>query len=305
MLAAAVRGAIPAALLEPARLTSDGHAPICLEGCTCVGGVGRLRVDGDTEDWVFDERFVRSGVHEPPARTRAAIAQFGGQQTSWRQTGVPVGAERRPRRAGSIEERLGRHRGSGVRSRRGRIGCWLIAALSGILALGAVLQWTGHGPGPAGRLIDSGTAGAGRVIGTSSIQPSTTPDTQNQLVHGISPTTPIGACFTSSRANPNPNQPLILNQVECNSAHYFQLVSIDRAQGSSLSYPDDNYWQISVEQGCEADVVAYTHRPVAATVSGNVAMMFFRPTRSSWSFGDRTIYCVAYSAHPMVASLDG
>lgn len=62
---------------------------------------------------VFDEEFVRGGSYEPPARTRAAIARFGNQQTSWRHGGgrdASVPAERRARsarpRPGSWVERL-------------------------------------------------------------------------------------------------------------------------------------------------------------------------------------------------------
>ena len=36
---------------------------------------------------VLDDDFVRGGSYEPPARTRVAIARFGGRQTSWRHGG--------------------------------------------------------------------------------------------------------------------------------------------------------------------------------------------------------------------------
>jgi Zn-dependent protease len=38
----------------------------------------------DADSLVFDDDFVRQGVYEPPARTRVAIARYGGQSTSWR-----------------------------------------------------------------------------------------------------------------------------------------------------------------------------------------------------------------------------
>jgi Zn-dependent protease len=38
----------------------------------------------DSDGFVFDDDFVRKGVYEPPARTRAAIARYGGKSTSWR-----------------------------------------------------------------------------------------------------------------------------------------------------------------------------------------------------------------------------
>lgn len=50
------------------------------------------------EGIVFDEDFVKGGVHEPPARTREAFARYQGQQTSWRQAGPqsPTPIRRRP-----------------------------------------------------------------------------------------------------------------------------------------------------------------------------------------------------------------
>ena len=50
----------------------------------------------DADGIAFDDDFVRGGVYEPPARTRAAIARYGSQQTSWRQAG--------PTRPGRIED---------------------------------------------------------------------------------------------------------------------------------------------------------------------------------------------------------
>ena len=44
----------------------------------------------------LDEAFIRGGVHEPAARTRAAIGRYGTEQSSWRQAAPlqPVGAMR-------------------------------------------------------------------------------------------------------------------------------------------------------------------------------------------------------------------
>lgn len=39
------------------------------------------------DNLVLDDDFVRGGSYEPPARTRVAIARFGGRQTSWRHGG--------------------------------------------------------------------------------------------------------------------------------------------------------------------------------------------------------------------------
>jgi hypothetical protein len=39
------------------------------------------------DEVVLDESFIRGGAYEPPARTRAAIARYAGEKTSWRHGG--------------------------------------------------------------------------------------------------------------------------------------------------------------------------------------------------------------------------
>lgn len=88
--------------------------------------------DGDPFDGlVFDEDFVRRGVHEPPARTREAIARYSGQETSWRhpiQPGArPIGSarSRRPLRVRRPSEPGGPTRVPRMASGPGRIiGSW-------------------------------------------------------------------------------------------------------------------------------------------------------------------------------------
>jgi hypothetical protein len=48
---------------------------------------------------VLDDAFVRAGAYEPPARTRVAIARYGGRQTSWRHAGGLTDPARRGERA--------------------------------------------------------------------------------------------------------------------------------------------------------------------------------------------------------------
>ncbi len=58
-------------------------------------------VDDEFANVVLDDSFVRGGSYEPPARTRVAIARYGGQQTSWRHGGglaAPGEAEPEPAR---------------------------------------------------------------------------------------------------------------------------------------------------------------------------------------------------------------
>ncbi len=92
---------------------------------------------------VFDEDFVRSGTYEPPARTRLAIARYGGQQTSWRHGAAPESsgtdaAPARPGRAGRAG-RAGRPARPARPARPYVAGSWverlpLIAAVAAVLA---------------------------------------------------------------------------------------------------------------------------------------------------------------------------
>lgn len=254
----------------------------------------------EADGWVLDEDFVRGGVHEPAARTREAIARYGGQQTSWRQTGIPAGAEQRRRRAGDIERQLGQASGRG-RPRR-RAATWAVAVLGCAAALTTLLTWTGHGSTGAGRILIPGVAGGGRVISPSAAPASaTTPDPPGNVVHGISPTTPIGTCFTSSAPDPTGGQPLTLHDVDCAGLHTFQLVSIDQAAGSSLNYPTDAYWQGSVAPACRQDLAVFT-RSAAADAPAGQAISFFRPTEPGWSRGARTVYCVLHATAPIAGT---
>ena len=241
----------------------------------------------EADRWVLDEDFVRGGVHEPAARTREAIARYGGKQTSWRQPGVPAGAQQRRRRAGNVERQLGRASGRG-RARR-RAAAWAVALLGSVVALMTLLAWTGHGGTSAQRLLIPGVAGGGRVITSSAPLASATPDPPGNVVRGISPTTPVGTCFTSSAPDPAGRQPLKLRDVDCAGLHNFQLVSIDQAAGSSLNYPTDAYWQGSVAPACQQDLAAFTRSAAASLPAGQI-ISFFRPTESGWSIGDRTVY---------------
>lgn len=109
----------------------------------------------------------------------------------------------------------------------------------------------------------------------------------------------------SAEGQPTGGQPLTLHQLSCASIHDFQLVSIDRAEGSSLAYPDETYWQGPVRQACRQDLAGFTRRPVAATLTGAFTITFFLPTKSSWSFGDRTVYCVLQAQPPLTGSVRG
>lgn len=156
--------------------------------------------------WSFDDDFVRSGPHEPSARTRAAIARHGGQQTSWRQPGTPAGADKPSRHAGAGERSLDFHSGSRRSPRCARRNRWLITGLVGVVGVVGGLQLLTHGVAGPGRRIELPThAQPARTIGqaaaaTGSASQSTRPDPDQDEVHGIFPTTPMGSCFTASHS---------------------------------------------------------------------------------------------------------
>ena len=100
----------------------------------------------DRDDWTLDEEFVRGGRHEPPARTRDAIARLGSQQTSWRQHGLPDGADETRRGAGTVEHSLGKGiNGTGVSPRLRNAGRWVFAIFAIAVAAVTCLQWLGTG----------------------------------------------------------------------------------------------------------------------------------------------------------------
>lgn len=253
----------------------------------------------DTDHWVLDDDFVRGGRPEPPARTRAAIARYGGQQTSWRQHGNPAGADNRIRPAGHIERRLGN---AAPRSRGwSRTAKWVTAMLGCALAWIALARWTDdRGMGPA-RLTLPGVSGTERIITPQPTSNPTAPDPQGNVVHGISPSTPIGACFISPAGPITRTQSLMLHEADCRETHTFQLVSIDQATGSSTAYPSDAYWEDSVAPACRQEFAAFTHQSAGIPPPGQ-AISYFRPTQSGWSMGDRTVYCVLHAAAPVAGS---
>jgi len=109
------------------------------------------------DNLVLDDDFVRGGSYEPPARTRVAIARYGGRQTSWRHGGglhdqsrtknaatpaTTAGAGRRRVRAvpeARHESRIGERRGvfsSSASSRLPLIVSLVVVAIAALLMFG-------------------------------------------------------------------------------------------------------------------------------------------------------------------------
>lgn len=132
------------------------------------------RDEGDPfESLILDEDFVKGGVHEPPARTRDAIARLAGKETSWRhplQPGsVPISSGSRPRwtvRPFSLSGRT-------ARSRRGarpldELGIsWVFVLLVAVFAVCAMVTWSDRGFSLQARLAVFGFVFSGWLVSLS------------------------------------------------------------------------------------------------------------------------------------------
>jgi hypothetical protein len=89
------------------------------------------------DEVVLDESFIRGGAYEAPARTRAAIARYGGEKTSWRHGGglhQPAPPVAGPKVLQPVRKR----------ARRARSSSWL-PAVTALLVLALVIALsTGH-----------------------------------------------------------------------------------------------------------------------------------------------------------------
>lgn len=72
------------------------NPPTHHEGADPSVGSGSADEYDPFDHLVLDADFVRGGSYEPPARTRVAIARYGGRQTSWRHGGGLHDQSRRP-----------------------------------------------------------------------------------------------------------------------------------------------------------------------------------------------------------------
>jgi hypothetical protein len=90
------------------------------------------------DEVVLDESFIRGGAYEPPARTRAAIARYAGEKTSWRHGGG-LHQSAPPPVTGPKALQTARKR-----ARRSRPSSWL-PAVTALLVLALVIALsTGH-----------------------------------------------------------------------------------------------------------------------------------------------------------------
>lgn len=240
----------------------------------------------DLDSLGLDKDFIRGGRHEPPARTREAIARYGGRRTSWRHAGAADDESQKE------VPRGGRRRWS--KRRLVLIG----AALLTVGALIAVLMASGLGlmSGPS-----TGIARPGRTIDPGQGASAQVPSASSQDVVGAGPSNKVGTCYTS----PDPHGAegsLVLAVVDCLQPHTFELASLRQAIGNNDTYPAPAYWEGTVAQACSQDLTGYLSKP-RSRWPARVSSYAFYPKADSWRIGNRTVYCVALTEPPNRGSL--
>ncbi len=235
----------------------------------------------DFDDWVFDEEFVKGGRREAPARTRMSIAKYGDGRPDWR---APATTPRRTR----------------VRHRALR--AVLTFTALALAALGLV-TWLhpfglgGDGAGPARPVGSTVAADAGDYASGSAAA-------ETGLVHGLTPRSHTGDCFTipAEQGAPDYTGPLDLNPADCTATHRFELITVEQAQGESTQYPTDAYWSGPIMTSCHQAFTAYAGFDTPPSGEDRVPTLF-RPTRTSWAAGDRTVYCLASSQSQLAGTV--
>jgi hypothetical protein len=176
-----------------------------------------------------------------------------------------------------------------------------LATTGFVLAFVALGAWVYSDRGNS--TIHNGSPAAhGSVIAAPANPPRATASggVNEREVHGIDPATPIGTCFRTpaSGGSAAANSTIDLTETACTKAHTYELLAIKQA-ADSATYPDVAYWQGAVAESCRQAYTAYTGAAAVTATSS----AFFKPTRIGWNEGgDRTIYCVAYSAVAVSAS---
>ena len=228
------------------------------------------------DGFVFDEEFVRGGVHEPPARTRAAIAQYGQGKSSWRHPAPNVAAGRRPK------NRRGWFRRHWV--------SFLAAAVAVIVVAVVVVDKsfsTNGVPNLAG--VPSQPARTTLAPASGGTVSSAVP-----TVNGVNDADRPGTCFTAD-VDPTSDQPMTLTKVDCATAHDLELTGIVAAAGDDATYPNETYWRNSVAPTCDQTLSTFTGKALSDWPA-SWHSFFLRPTPTGWQVDDRRITCMLRTA---------
>jgi len=243
--------------------------------------------DGDTphsDDWSvqLDDDFIAGGVREeglhryaqPPPHPRAqskAARTVAGPRDWSPSDDSPADARGRV-------------------SRRG----WVTLIIVAVVLAGGSLLLSRH------------TNGTSTLPGAPRLSPAHSPlpppsdsagaSSTEPKVYGITPTTRPGTCFTAATQSHS----IELAVSPCARRHAYELVEVELATGDDQQYPDDRYWGGPVRQRCSSDLLDYTAQPRARWPRW-LASDEFVPTRSGWTSGERTVFCVAHLT-PMQAT---
>jgi hypothetical protein len=96
------------------------------------------------DELLLGDDFIRGGAYEPPARTRAAIARYGNQKTSWRHGGGLN--QQPPPRASAAAASRARFAPTSFRAQKGgrrRLGSWL-PAVTALLVIALIIAMSSH-----------------------------------------------------------------------------------------------------------------------------------------------------------------
>ncbi len=237
------------------------------------------------EGFALDEAFVRAGVHEPPARTRIAIARHDAELARQQQARTRPAVTPRIGRASDVvwpEEASVELPPDRKHSHWRRVVAVVVAfSLLSATVLGRLL--------PGSVTPDSGYSAGARLTNAST-----------STISGIAADASSGTCYSIGSMS---SVEIDLQSMPCNQPHQYELVSHATATDFP-SYPDDSYWATYISPTCYASITSYVGKERDQWPIGMHAG-FFRPSVNSWAEGNRDVDCVTSTMPNSVGSARG
>jgi hypothetical protein len=219
------------------------------------------------------EQFIRSGVHEPPASARAALA-----------------ARARERRAREEErQRVERAAADDLDPTPRRRGI-VTAAVVGVIALIAVVF-------AANLSVGSGLIGSDAAAQTAAVRSAQSAAVGKRL----SSTDVGGSCYALDRrlGGVLAASASTLTNVACTQSHDAQLVR--RITYAGGDFPDQESWSTFTTQ-CGTALAGFTGIATQNWPS-TWSPQVIHATEQGWNAGDRTVYCMASFSTPQTGSI--
>jgi hypothetical protein len=257
------------------------------------GERGSQNPDGPTpgddpfEGLVLDEAFIRgASVHEPPARTRAALARHAADQPRTRRrrraSRNPAGAPRPPRLRRVVDGRF--------------VVAGLLAVVA-VVAVVAMLDGLSHlgGPGTANHTVVA-TATARATVTVPVSAQTTSPDRPVNRSDYVA-----GHCYTWVQFAPDAPA----SDVPCARPHLFEAttstaIDIRVAYPLGVAYPSDAEWTAIHRQYCVAPAEAFLGHTLDP--DGRFRPSAMDPSQVSWRTGDRVLGCGLQASVPSPTS---